>query len=197
MANSSLIDLGNLSKPATVLIEKVSDAVGGIAKPWQIRRVARAEADAEFIRTQTKIEISEIEQRALERLVREEGMKQENIERITAQAIPLLTADAKPEEIETDWVTHVFDKCRLVSDAEMQSVWARILAEEANQPRTFSKRTIDLVASLDKVDAELFTSFCTFVWMFGGVPRAVQRSIHDAHGEDCTDAAEGDAMPTI
>ncbi len=29
------------------------------------------------------------------------------------------------------------------------------------------------------------------------VPRAVQRSIHDAHGEDCTDAAEGDAMPTI
>ena len=30
-----------------------------------------------------------------------------------------------------------------------------------------------------------------------GVARAVQRSIHDAHGEDCTDAAEGDAMPTI
>ena len=27
--------------------------------------------------------------------------------------------------------------------------------------------------------------------------RAVQRSIHDAHGEDCTDAAEGDAMPSI
>ena len=29
------------------------------------------------------------------------------------------------------------------------------------------------------------------------IDRAVQRSIHDAHGEDCTDAAEGDAMPTI
>jgi hypothetical protein len=27
--------------------------------------------------------------------------------------------------------------------------------------------------------------------------RVVQRSIHDAHGEDCIDAAEGDAMPTI
>jgi phenylpropionate dioxygenase-like ring-hydroxylating dioxygenase large terminal subunit len=27
--------------------------------------------------------------------------------------------------------------------------------------------------------------------------RAVQRSIHNAHGEDCTDAAEGNAMPTI
>ena len=29
------------------------------------------------------------------------------------------------------------------------------------------------------------------------VPRAVQRSIHDTHCEDCTDAAEGDAMPSI
>ena len=29
------------------------------------------------------------------------------------------------------------------------------------------------------------------------IGRAVQRSIHDAHGEDCTDSAEGDAMPTI
>ena len=28
-------------------------------------------------------------------------------------------------------------------------------------------------------------------------PRAVQRSIHDAHGEDCFDAAEGEAMPRI
>ena len=28
-------------------------------------------------------------------------------------------------------------------------------------------------------------------------PRAVQRSIHDAHGEDCIDATESDAMPTI
>ena len=27
--------------------------------------------------------------------------------------------------------------------------------------------------------------------------RAVQRSIHDAHVEDCTDAAEGDATPAI
>src|ERR1700759_5137702 len=27
--------------------------------------------------------------------------------------------------------------------------------------------------------------------------RAVQRSIHYSHGKDCTDAAEGDAVPTI
>jgi Protein of unknown function (DUF2806) len=167
MANVSLVDLGKLSKPATVLIEKVSAGTGGIFKPWQIRRVARAESDAEIIRAQARIEISEMQERALVRLVREEGNKQENIESITAQAIPLLSTDAKPQDMEDDWVTHVFDKCRLVSDAEMQSLWAKILAGEANHPGTFAKKTVDLVATLDKADAELFTAFCTFIWMFG------------------------------
>jgi hypothetical protein len=30
---SSLINLGELSKPATVLVEKISEAVGGVFKP--------------------------------------------------------------------------------------------------------------------------------------------------------------------
>jgi len=70
----SLISLGDLSKPATILIEKISDAVGGIAKPWQTVRVAKAEAKADLIRAESRIEISEIERRALARIVREEGM---------------------------------------------------------------------------------------------------------------------------
>ncbi len=39
---TALSNIGELSKPATVLIEKVSDAIGGIFRPWQIRRVALA-----------------------------------------------------------------------------------------------------------------------------------------------------------
>jgi hypothetical protein len=166
-AGKSLINLGDLSKPATTLIEKISDAVGGIAKPWQTVRVAKAEAKADIIKAQSRAEISEIEQRALIRMLREEGKKQENIESITAQAIPLLTSEAKPENVEEDWLAHFFDKSRLVSDVEMQSLWARLLAEEANNPSTISKRTVDLVATLDKSDAEMFAKFCTAVWMIG------------------------------
>ena len=33
--------LGELSKPATLLIEKISNAITGFARPWQIRRVRR------------------------------------------------------------------------------------------------------------------------------------------------------------
>lgn len=50
-----IMNIGELSKPATILIEKVSDAVGGLLKPWQIRRVAKAEADAEKIKALAEI----------------------------------------------------------------------------------------------------------------------------------------------
>ena len=56
-------DLAGISKPATALFNKVSNAVGGIAKPWQIERVAKAEAKAEIIRAEARIEISEMEER--------------------------------------------------------------------------------------------------------------------------------------
>lgn len=162
-----LINLGEISKPATVLIEKISDAVGGIAKPWQIKRVARAEADAALIEANARVQVTEIEQRALIRMVKEEGKKQENIESITAQALPHLKDDAKPEAVEQDWLTHFFDRCRLISDEQMQTLWSSILAGEANAPGSFSKRTIELVSTLDKADAALFSNFCSFVWMFG------------------------------
>jgi hypothetical protein len=165
-----LVNLGNLTKPATVLVERISDAVGGIAMPWQMRRVARAEADAEIIKANARVKITQIERRALVRLVREEGKKQGNIEAITAKALPRLTMDAKPEGIEADWIAHFFDRCRLISDEEMQSLWANILAGEANEPGKFSKQTVNLMATLDKRDAELFTRLCCFVW---GMPDLV------------------------
>ena len=50
-----------------------------------------------------------------------------------------------------------------------------------------------------QVEAELRGRKYGIFVLLGGFmgARAVQRSMHDAHGEDCTDAAEGDAMPTI
>lgn len=159
---SSLINLGNLSKPATVLIEKIADAVGVLYQPTHIKRMAEAEVEAEKIRSRGNLEITEIEERAIIRLIHEEGKKQENIESITAQATARIGEDAKPADVENDWITHFFERCRNVSDAEMQSLWSRILAGEANNPGFYSKRTIDVISSLDKSDAHLFTNMCSF-----------------------------------
>lgn len=161
---NELKPIASLSKPANTLVEKVSDAVGEIARPWQIKRVAKAEADAKKTQALADVEVTEIEQRGLIRLAREQGQQQENIEQITYNALPHLSENANPESIEDDWLVHFFDRSRIVSDEEMQTLWSKILAGEANDPGAFSKRTVDLVASLDKTDAQMFTRLGTFVW---------------------------------
>lgn len=176
---NSLVNLGDLGKPAKVLIERVSDAIGGIFKPYQIKRVAKAEAEAEKIKAVTQIEISEIQQRGLVRMIEVEAIKQQNIEQITARAVNEIAEDAKPQDMEKDWISNFFDNCELVSDTEMQSLWAKILAGEANKPGTYSKRTVNNVSSLDKNEANQFTTLCRFGWMIGPVTPL----IYDVTGE--------------
>ena len=166
---SSLVNLGELSKPATVLIEKISDAVGGVFKPAQIVRVAKAEAQADRIRAETQMEISGLQRRAFHRFLEEEAKKQKNIEDITQKALPQLEENSKPNEVEDDWITNFFDRCRLISDDEMQGLWSRVLAGEANLPGTYSKRTVNFLSDLDKGDADLFTSLCGFAWVIVNV----------------------------
>lgn len=161
------LDLGKLAKPADTLIKKVSDAVGGICAPWQMKRVAKAEAEAALIRADTELQITELKRRALHRFVEEEGRRQENIENITARALPHLSDDTDASKVDDDWVTNFFDKSRIVSDAEMQELWSRVLAGEANRPGSYSKRTVNFLAGLDKRDAALFQSLCRFGWIVG------------------------------
>jgi hypothetical protein len=184
-SDSSIVDLGELSKPATVLIEKISDAVGGLFKPYQIVRVAKAEAEAERVRAESQIQISDLQRRAFYRFLEEEARKQKNIEEITRQALPQLDDKSKPEQLEDDWITNFFDKCRLISDSEMQSLWSRILAGEANAPGSYTKRTVNFVSSLDKSDAQLFTNLCKFGWMIRGFHPLiydVQAEIYNKNG---------------
>ncbi len=183
--SNSIINLGDLSKPANTLIEKISDAIGGIFKPHQIRRVAQAEAEADKIRAVAQIEITDLQNRAMQRFLVEEAKKQNNIESITSKAIPMVDENAKPEEMEDDWITNFFDKCRLISDDEMQYIWSKILASESNAPGIYSKRTIDLLASMDKQDAELFTNLCNFSIELGGKTPLIYEhtnAFYNSHG---------------
>lgn len=176
--DNSIINFGDVSKPVTVLIEKISAAIGVLYEPTRVTRLARAEAEAEKIKTLARSELTDIEQRAIDRFVHQETRKQANIESITAQAAASLPADAQVENLDEDWVAHFFKQCDTVSDQEMQSLWSRLLTGEATKPGTFSKRTVDLVSNIDKKDAELFTSFCQFVWMMGE-PTPLIYSVND------------------
>jgi hypothetical protein len=175
----SLINIGELAAPATKLIEKVSDATGALFEPHRIIRKAKAEARGEVeaakIRTRGEIEVENARLEALDRADREwkyhkEEKERERTENILGKTWLMLEGyDVDPDAINVDWLLLLFDKARLVSDDQMQTLWARVLAGEAKEPGSFSKRCLDFLSTLEKDEANLFTSFCGFV-------------IHDAGG---------------
>jgi Protein of unknown function (DUF2806) len=178
----SVVNLGELSKPADTLIKKISKAVGGLFAPYQIKRIAKAEAEAAITKAQTGIQITDLHRRAMHRFIEEEAQRQKNIEDITAKALPQLDAGSKPDAMEDDWVSNFFDKSRIVSDSEMQDLWSRVLAGEANAPGSYSKRTVNFLSDLDKFDAELFSKLCDFGWLIGNVVPLVFDSAADIYG---------------
>jgi hypothetical protein len=166
MTTVNLGNVGDLFKPVDTLIKKIASGAGVLYEPRRIREKAKAEADAKKILALGEIDVDELKQRAVQRFVREELRKQDNMESIISEAIPAVREDAKPQDVEDDWIANFFDKCRLISDEEMQALWAKILAGQANAPGTFSKKTVNLVANLDKSDAQAFTTLCGFAISF-------------------------------
>ncbi|MEM5474671.1 DUF2806 domain-containing protein [Hoeflea sp. AS60] len=157
-------DLAGLSEPITRLIDKISDATGVLYEPKRIVRRAKAEAKAHVIAAQADIEASDLRRRALMRLVDEEAKKQENMEAILDLAVPQITNEAKPDNMDDDWLVNFFDKGKTISNEEAQKVWAKIISSETNSPGSFSKRTVNTLHSLDKIDIIKFENLCRFTW---------------------------------
>lgn len=158
-------DLVGLSKPVDTFIKCVSNAVGKVYEPYHIRKTAKAEADAKLIATKADIEATDLQRRAIDRLVAEEAKKQENIENVMDRAIPLIEETAQPEKVDDDWFANYFDKVKTVSNEDVQKHWADLLAKEVNQPGSFSKRTVNMLHTLDRKDAILFENICRYVWI--------------------------------
>ena len=152
--------LGEVAKPVDSLINKISGAAGVLYEPTRIRRKAKAEADALIIATKAGIEATDLHLRAVQSLLGEMSIDQQNKENIIQKAIPLLEDNSKPEGMEDDWVRNFFDKARMISDDEMQAVWAAVLAGEANDPGSIGRRTVNFLATLSRKEAELFTKIC-------------------------------------
>jgi len=191
MTGFTLIDTKPLAEPANTLVNKISNAFGRHFDPRQTIRMAEAEAQADRIRrvseAETDIEVAELRQRAANRFLNEEMTRQLNIESITEKAMPHLNDDADPGSMEDDWITNFFGKCRTVSDCEMQELWARILAGEANNPGSFSRKTVNLVSDLEKLDAQLFTNLCGFAWQLGQLYPLVFDTQHDIYNQQGID----------
>jgi hypothetical protein len=110
-----------------------------------MRTLATAEGDVADIRT-----------RAALRVQAEQLRQQQAIEEITVRALPHLTEKPDPAKVDDDWLIQFFGIAREVTNDDMRSLWARILAGEFNSPGAFSRRTLHVVGNLDQRDAEMF-----------------------------------------
>ena len=126
MSDNPLMNIGDLAEPAKVLIEKIADATGTLYEPKHIIEVTKAQAEAAKIQAESEVEIaksksevariqaeSEIEttdlqRRALQRWIVEQGQQQASIENTITKAIPQLNEDADPKAIEDDWIIKFF-----------------------------------------------------------------------------------------
>ena len=152
-----------------ILIQKIAEAVTGIARPFQIVRVARAEAEAALINAENELEISGLQRQAMERFIGEQTQQQLNINAITDKVFENLSEQSHPEDLDNDWIANFFQKCRIVSNEEMQSLWSNVLVGEVNSPSSFSRQTVNLLADLDARDAKSFERLLRFCCVVNGI----------------------------
>ena len=174
------------AKVATALLDKVQSALGLPKDPQRMKDVAAAKAESLLIKANAKgeealineankhkkkvkklenrTELEELKLRTKNRVLATEVRNQQNLESIAKRSIPLLDNNANPEELDDDWIVNMLNRSKIFADELMQELFARILAGEANSPGSFSKKSVNLLAEIEKKDAICFKSLCRFNW---------------------------------
>jgi Protein of unknown function (DUF2806) len=103
------------------------------------------------------------EQRAQRRFLADAVRHQDNIEAITVEAIERVIEQSgedktvqPTQELSPDWMAEFFDMCKNVADAKMRALWGRVLAGQAQQPGSFSIRSLLSLKTLLADEAEQF-----------------------------------------
>lgn len=145
-------DLVGLSKPLEKLIEVISAGIGGLSKPYLIRKTADAKAyeinkiaqairdnqdDLKSIEMRNeKLSLMSVdynlnqgelslEKRAHNRINFKEQKKQINIESVTQKAAEKLAQETEISDapVDPDWITRFFDYAEDISNENMQDLW--------------------------------------------------------------------------
>ncbi len=159
-----LLGMKHLTKPLCKLIDTVAGAAGILYEPRQIRERAKAEAEAAVIEAKADIEIRKLNARADHRLVNKEIRRQKNIEAVLKGTALQLPEQVSDKAVDEDWIFDFFNCCQDIGQSEMQLLWSKILAGEIAKPGTYSLRTMSLLKTVTKDDANLFTTLCCYAW---------------------------------
>ncbi|MBN8466739.1 DUF2806 domain-containing protein [Corallococcus exiguus] len=160
-------DVAGLSKPIQKLIEVVSDGIGAIARPWVIRRDAKALADANKLLADGGLVVGTAEIEGLSaqisaRVNYQEVKRQRNLSRVVEEARKALPENVSDVAVDPDWTSRFFSAAQEISSEEMQQLWGRLLAGEISTPGSFSLRALDCLRNLTSSEARFFSEACDF-----------------------------------
>lgn len=170
-------------EPANKLIDAVSSAIGKVYEPTHVKRMANAHAHEINVIGKALSENADIPivydkggisadikdyddfvKRTQGRMAYQELRKQQNIESVTEQAYQLLENETQcsNEPVSQDWMIRFFNSVEDISEIQMQSIWAKILAGEVKRPKSFSLRTLETLHNLSQEEAQLFQQVASF-----------------------------------
>lgn len=138
------------------LINKIADATGYIVTPHGKRR-DKEEAINYFIEEIKKNDKMPLYLKAASISEARKMLKQySNQQDILYESMKYLDDNAKPEAIDDDWLVNFMEKAGNVSNKDIQLIFAKILAEEANKQGTISRNLINIIAMMDYELANAF-----------------------------------------
>lgn len=161
--NTILTTISGSSDIICEFIKKTTSAIGIIFEPARIRRNAKAEVDVDLIHQGRPLGLTIKQTQAMNYLSYREKVRQENYLNIVNKAIPYVSSEGDPSSLDPDWLNLFFDMASRITNDEMQTLWAKILAGETNNSGSFSRQTLVIVDQLSKDNAQYFTqlgSYC-------------------------------------
>ncbi len=161
----------------------VGRVAGSMLAPWQARLEANAkriaaegDADVLLIQAQAQAEARElllsgnasvtgeldVAGTVSQRILFQEQKRQLNIASVVREAARQLGEIEVPDsEPDHDWTARFFGEVQDVSSADMQALWAKVLAGEVAQGGSTSIRTLGILRDLGRPTARLFQRFCS------------------------------------
>lgn len=82
--------------------------------------------------------------------------KYSNQQDILYESMKYLDDNARPESLDDDWLVNFMEKAGNISNKDIQSIYAKILAEEASKPGMISRNLINTIAVMDHELADAF-----------------------------------------
>ena len=162
-------DLAGLSKPLTKLIEVIANGCNWVAQPYQIKRIADANAYASSVKSKEdfkqglRTSLLEFTNRSI--LSVRENRQIDNLVNIISYAGQELQAIDNINDIPVspEWSSRFFDYAQNIYEEDVQVIWVKILAQETATPGIFFKRTLTVLHNIEQFEAKWFTELCQFV----------------------------------